>query len=95
MKIIIEGTAEELRNAIGSFGIPNEVVFDDGEKFVPFACGDLAGKNHRVSKDNAIAKAQITSRRTFKHLKEAIRNGEIDLSYKPTEKPEPLSSEVT
>ena len=35
MKIIIEGTTEELRNVI-HFGIPKEVFFDDGKKFVKF-----------------------------------------------------------
>ena len=34
MKIILEGTEAELINALHSFGIPNEVVFDDGEQFV-------------------------------------------------------------
>lgn len=34
MKIILEGTESELRSAIRSFGIPNEVIFDDGNKFV-------------------------------------------------------------
>lgn len=33
MKIILEGTAEELRNMF-PFGIPQNIVFDDGEKFV-------------------------------------------------------------
>ena len=34
MKIILEGTEAELRNAIRSFGIPNEAIFDDGNEFV-------------------------------------------------------------
>ena len=34
MKIILEGTEAELINALHSFGIPNEVVCDDGEQFV-------------------------------------------------------------
>lgn len=33
MKIILEGTAEGLRNMF-PFGIPQNIVFDDGEKFV-------------------------------------------------------------
>ena len=34
MRIILEGTEAKLRSALHSFGIPNEVTFDDGEKFV-------------------------------------------------------------
>ena len=34
MKIILEGTEAELRSALHSFGVPDKVVFDDGEKFV-------------------------------------------------------------
>ncbi len=34
MKIILEGTEAEFRSALHSFGIPDKIVFDDGEKFV-------------------------------------------------------------
>lgn len=34
MKNILEGTEAKLRSALHSFGIPDKIVFDDGEKFV-------------------------------------------------------------
>lgn len=43
MKIILEGTAEELRNIL-LFGIPQNIVSDDGSQFL---CGDIAGRGYR------------------------------------------------
>lgn len=47
MKITLEGTEAELINVLHSFGIPNEVVFDDGKQFL---CGDMCGRGHRRKK---------------------------------------------
>lgn len=44
MKIILEGTETEIINALHSFCIPNEVIFDNGNQFI---CGDIAGRGHR------------------------------------------------
>lgn len=44
MRIILEGTEAELRSALHSFGISNEVAFNDGSQFL---CGDIAGRGHR------------------------------------------------
>ncbi len=43
MKIILEGTAEELRNIL-LFGISQNIVSNDGSQFL---CGDIAGRGHR------------------------------------------------
>lgn len=34
MKIILEGTVKELQNALHTFGIPKEAIFDDGTQFL-------------------------------------------------------------
>lgn len=79
MKIILEGTEAEFINVLHSFGIPNEVVFDDGNQFL---CGDIAGRGHRKK-----------STRTFKVIKEQI--GDIAKDYSSSKevpnKPEPES----
>lgn len=36
MKIILEGTVKELQNAIRTFGIPKEVMVDDGVQTVSY-----------------------------------------------------------
>lgn len=81
MKIILEGTETEIINTFRSFGIPNEVVFDNGSQFI---CGDIAGRGHRKK-----------SARTFKVIKEQV--GDIMKDYSPSKevpnKPKPL--EVT
>lgn len=41
MRIILEGTEAEFRSMLHSFGIPNEVVCDDGSEFV---YGDVDGR---------------------------------------------------
>lgn len=82
MKIILEGTEAEFRSMLHSFGIPNEVVFDDGSQFI---CGDIAGRGHRRKK----------SVRTFKVIKEQF--GDVIKDYSSSEevpdKPEPLEIE--
>lgn len=81
MKIILKGTETELINTLRSFGIPNEVVFDNGSQFI---CGDIAGRGHRKK-----------SARTFKVIKEQI--GDIAKDYSSSKevpnKPEPLELE--
>lgn len=59
MKIILEGTEAELISALGSFGIPNEVIFDDEKEFVPFACSDLASRGHRQKCNHAFKGSDI------------------------------------
>ena len=81
MKIILKGTETELINMLRSFGIPNEVVFDNGSQFI---CGDIAGRGHRKK-----------SARTFKVIKEQIVDFMKD--YLPSKegpnKPAPLKME--
>lgn len=82
MKIILEGTEAEFRYLLHSFGIPKEVVFDDGSQFI---CGDVAGRGHRRKK----------LVRTFKVIKEQF--GDVIKDYSSYEeapnkpKPEPLT----
>ena len=82
MKIILEGTEAEFRSLLHSFGIPKEVVFDDGSQFI---CGDLAGRGHRRKK----------SVRTFKVIKEQFGDAIKDYSSSKEvpNKPEPLEIE--
>lgn len=67
MKIILKGTETELINMLGSFGIPNEVVFDNGSQFL---CGDIAGRGHGFKK----------AEHTFKELKAKIKDEAKDFS---------------
>lgn len=82
MKIILEGTEAEFRSLLHSFGIPKEVVFDDGSQFI---CGDLAGRGHRRKK----------SVRTFKVIKKQFGDAIKDYSSSKEvpNKPEPLEIE--
>ena len=81
MKIILKGMETELINTLRSFGIPNEVVFDNGSQFI---CGDIAGRGHRKK-----------SARTLKVIKEQI--GDFMKDYLPSKegpnKPAPLKME--
>lgn len=67
MKIILEGTETEFRTMLHFFGIPKEIVFDDGSQFI---CGDIAGRGHR----------QKQAERTFKELKAKIKGKANDFS---------------
>ena len=82
MRIILEGTEAEFRSLLHSFGIPKEVVFDDGSQFI---CGDLAGRGHRRKK----------SVRTFKVIKKQFGDAIKDYSSSKEvpNKPEPLEIE--
>lgn len=60
MKIILEGTAEELRNIL-LFGIPQNVVSDNDSQFL---CGDIADRGHRqkvveLAKEHANRRRQV------------------------------------
>lgn len=81
MKIILEGTETELINTLRSFGIPKEVVFDDGRQFI---CGDLAGRGHRCKK----------SVRTFKVIKEQFGDAIKDYSSSKEVPNKPESLEI-
>lgn len=77
MKIILKGTAEELRNIL-LFGIPQNVVSNDGSQFL---CGDIAGRGHR----------QKTVERTFSELKAIAENHLNDfLETDKTKRPQPI-----
>lgn len=60
MKIILEGTAEELRNIL-LFGIPQNVVSNNDSQFL---CGDIADRGHRqkvveLAKEHANRRRQV------------------------------------
>lgn len=81
MKIILEGTAEELRNIL-LFGIPQNVVSDDGSQFL---CSDIADRGHR----------QRATERTFAELKVIVENHLNDfLETDKTKRPQPIKFTV-
>lgn len=81
MKIILEGTAEELRNIL-LFGIPQNIVSDDDSQFL---CGDIAGRGHRRKK----------AERTFSELKAIAENHLNDfLETDKTKRPQPVKFTV-
>ncbi len=75
MKIIFEGTVKELQNAIRLFGIPEEVIVNDGTQ--------ADSHNLRInflSIDNAVnafIKAQVNRHQAFR---DAVKDGTVDLS---------------
>ncbi len=82
MKIFFEGTVKELQNAIRLFGIPEEVIEDDGTRAdshnlrINFLSIDKAV--------NAFIKAQVSRHQAFG---DAVKGDMIDLSYKPNTDP--------
>lgn len=72
MKIILEGTAEELRNTL-LFGIPQNVVSDDGSQFL---CGDIADRGHR-QKVVELAKECANRRRQVREQLNLLSEQEI------------------
>lgn len=82
MKIILEGTEAELRSALHSFGIPKEVVFDNGSQFL---CGDITERGHRCKK----------SVRTFKVLKEQFKDVIKDYTFSKEAPNEPELKSLT
>lgn len=77
MKIILEGTAEELRNIL-LFGIPQNVVSDNDSQFL---CGDIADRGYR----------QRAAERTFAELKVIAKNHLNDFSgTDKTKRPQPI-----
>lgn len=81
MKIILKGTAEELRDTL-LFGIPQNVVSNDGSQFL---CGDITDRGHR----------QRAAERTFAELKVIAKNHLNDFSgTDKTKRPQPIKFTV-
>ena len=79
MRIILEGTEAELKNALHAFGVPTKLVYDDGSQFL---CGDMCGRGHRQKKAD----------RTFGELRKNLKDIVNEFSAESTapNKPEAL-----
>ncbi|MBQ6945578.1 MAG: hypothetical protein IJN43_14845 [Ruminococcus sp.] len=78
MKIIIEGSKDELNNVLGSIGIPQKCILDNGDQFV---FDNSVNKGHRLK----------ISERNFGEYKAKIKETVENFSAKPDELDEALS----